>query len=212
VAIGMSNQLVRDLLDDLSTEERPGAPWWQSPVLFPRFPIPLKYRITDPQRLKLTKSVRIGRDFAGDDVELGTKLVAIKGGVGVGKTVGLVESCRISVQGHGCDQICFFEFGDLISRLLGPERRVTLEAIRECDVAFIDDVGASYMPPLALGLFEEIVLYREARYYSMLVTTNLSPETFKRTFGARVYDRWRGSGCWFDVGDGPSLRTKGRTR
>jgi DNA replication protein DnaC len=113
--------------------------------------------------------------------------------------------------GGPVDKIVFYDFPRLSRLLLDPEERDdVLEACREADDLFVDDLGSGFVKRdgFVLGLLEEIIVDREARAYPMLATTNLAPRAFRDLFGARVYDRLRGEwGAWIHCA-GPSLRRK----
>jgi DNA replication protein DnaC len=172
--------------------------------------IPSRYRACSFRNVESTPAVLAARAHCLEDAYACTCLV-LSGGVGVGKTVAAACAARYLCVEASTDEVRFYSAGSLISRLLDPATRSeAMRAAVEADELLVDDVGSSYLKRdgLAVGLFEEIVIAREADQAPMFITTNLGPEHFRAVLGARVYDRIRGPwGRWVDV-DGPSRRRK----
>lgn len=183
--------------------------WYRSPILVPRMGIPFNYRHVSFSNCRETPAMRGGKLFVNEPCIC----LGVEAGVGVGKTTMTAAVVRYLIEEGLSERVAYYGFGDFVSRLLNPELRAeTLDAAREADVLVIDDVGASFATRdgFAVALLEEIVIHREASSYSMLFTTNLPPEEFRKRFGERIFDRLRGEwGRWLNV-DGPSLRRKSK--
>ena len=186
--------------------------------LGPRRGVPILYQSASFDTSYDTLALAAARRAISD--EFATRALVGQGAQGCGKTHSMRcaerELVLDGVENDRADVITFLDFPRLSALLLDREHpaRVaeTMEACRESDVLFLDDVGSGYTKGsgFVVGCFEEIVCHREQRLYPMVMSTNLGPKEFRTMFGARVYSRLAGSwGCWVVV-DGPDLRRRKR--
>lgn len=85
------------------------------------------------------------------------------------------------------------------------EERKARGEIKNTKCLVVDDVGVEYLNDAFLALWDSIVNHRYGQLGFTIFTTNLTHEQFATRYGARVFDRIRGRGEWFDI-DGESLR------
>lgn len=73
----------------------------------------------------------------------------------------------------------------------------------------VDDLGGEYLDKAGFyaSLLDEIVNERQAEAKPTIMTTNLNAEAFKERYGARIVDRIREGGRFFNCGD-TSLRRR----
>lgn len=169
-----------------------------------------RYRRASFETCTQTKAIRAVYAYCATD-DYACRAMAIRGGVGAGKTTALSCAARWWKTHREDEHIELRFWGRLITDLLSPDRRAeTMQRLTECDLVLLDDVGASHTSAFVVALFEELVITWEAQYQPLIMTTNLLPAMFRQRFGDRVFSRLKGEwGAWIDVGD-RDLRTKSR--
>lgn len=131
-------------------------------------------------------------------------IVVLAGGVGCGKTTAAhvwLLPLGQPLEPHRVAFVSAQEFART-SRYEGK-----IERLRAPDRLVIDDLGAEYMDERGSALvdLDELIDARWRAGRGTLLTTNLTAQSFKRRYGARLASRIRDEGGWHQV-DGPDLR------
>lgn len=137
--------------------------------------------------------------------ERGDWLIAVSGGLGIGKTTALAWW----LAQHRDPRF-------LRSRQLERMSRydaIEMSALEQVGALGLDDLGAEFAD--SKGNFSSMLDgLVDARYSNGLrtaITTNLSLEQFRSSYGGRVLDRLKECGAWYVCG-GPGLRKRGTRR
>jgi hypothetical protein len=138
------------------------------------------------------------QDFLGSDMTL----LVLSGGVGTRKSG---SACYGLVMRSGR-----YVTADDLSGLAAArdeEGVVAYRLVKKCGLLVVDDLGGEYVDDKGwfVRAFNAVI---DARYSSCLktiITTNLTADQFKATYGERIADRVRESGRWSDIG-GKSVR------
>jgi DNA replication protein DnaC len=129
-------------------------------------------------------------------LESGRTFLLLTGGPGTGKTVASVEAvarlkrARFARAVETC-RLGLYTHGDV-------ERMAEL---RRCRLLVLDDLGAEFLSDVWLSQFDELVDYRYGERLRTVFTSNLTPESFRDRYGARVADRIRHDGQVVRCGD-----------
>jgi len=159
--------------------------------------IPERYRLELARPLKATEALEAVRARFGD-------VLVLMGGIGTGKTLAACWwAAKAMHEGAG-----FMTAAELarwpryemaaMDRLLGAAALV------------VDDLGTEYMDDKGnfLAVFDEFVNTRCANMRKTVITTNLTPKTFRERYGARITDRIVECGRFVSVA-GDSMRGPG---
>ncbi len=126
--------------------------------------------------------------------DLKKRNVVFLGGTGTGKThlAGCVAK-DIAKKGFNVIFLSSFNLNNVFigyHSLFSPERQSGMDALINCDLLVIDDIGAEQLiKNVTAGYLLDLINERNLKNVSTIITTNLSPEKLLLKYGERIYSR-----------------------
>lgn len=120
--------------------------------------------------------------------------VILTGGTGTGKTylAGCVAK-EIAKKGFTVIFLSSFSLNNVFigyHSLFNPERQSGMDALINCDLLIIDDIGAEQsVKNVTNGYLLDLINERNLKNVSTIITTNLTPEKLLLKYGERIYSR-----------------------
>ena len=74
----------------------------------------------------------------------------------------------------------------------GKESKELTKKYENCDLLIIDDLGAECMTQYTIAVFSSLLNWRIVNSKPTIISTNLSPQQIKKSYGERVYSRLLG--------------------
>ena len=120
--------------------------------------------------------------------------VVFTGSTGTGKTH--LASCvakDVAKKGYNVIFLSSFNLNNVFINyhsLFNPERQAGMDALINCDLLVIDDIGAEQIiKNVTVGYLLDLINERNLNNLSTIITTNLSPEKLLLKYGERIYSR-----------------------
>jgi len=175
--------------------------------------LPAGYRDVDLATVLQTPIVEAGRRYFEEDLHLGRRqttggALGLFGPPGVSKTltaVGILMAAAPVCWGR------FYHAPRVARELLDFDAQTeTMAELCETPLAVLDDLGAEHLrrDGMLEALFDELICFRESSRLPTVLTSNLTPELFRRRYGDRVWDRLAGPWGRIVALGGDSLRRR----
>lgn len=171
--------------------------------------LPRRYWEASFEGPRETQAMTAARQYAAMDCQHGEyeiragRCLVLAGPTGTGKTWA-AAAVICSIRGRSR----FHHASALMRCFLSDERDAAMREAETTPLLVLDDLGSEHHKAegFAATLIEELLISREAEQRATIITSNLSPEKFKRWVSARIVDRINGDWGRVVTCGGPSLR------
>lgn len=158
---------------------------------------------------RATEALGYAKSFVEDLVRPGeASIMVLAGPTGVGKTV---AACWAAHHARPLDPVTgklviggvrFRHVNDIAEQSLylgdSDDKKHKMD-VRNAACLVLDDVGAELRTDAFLAMIDALINYRYGSAGVTCITTNLPVDDFRARYGARVVDRIRGRGVWYDI-------------